>query len=137
MQVVFPAGVEEFPLQVSHLNQLGALLLLHARVFKRHEECRNESSPGVAQIVKQIERFFRVGVRLAGQANDKSTERKPVMLVQRFHALQHDVAPLMGFIRIGFSLHEDLEETWAASLQTDDRIGHPMIGIGRLIVLNV
>src|SRR5438874_2153574 len=43
VQVVFPAGVEEFPLQVGHLDQLCALLLLHARVFERDEECRDKS----------------------------------------------------------------------------------------------
>ena len=65
VQVVFPAGVEKFPLQIGHLDQLGAVLLLHARVLERHEESGNERPLGVAQIVKQVERFFRVCVSLA------------------------------------------------------------------------
>src|SRR6267142_1945901 len=38
LEVVLPAGEEELPLQVSHFYQLGAGLLLHARVFERHKE---------------------------------------------------------------------------------------------------
>ena len=81
VQVVFPTRIEKFPLQIGHLDQLGAVLLLHARVLERHEESGNERPLGVAQIVKQVERFFRVCVSLARQSDDESAERKPVMLV--------------------------------------------------------
>ena len=57
-QIVFPAGEEKLPLQVGHLDQLRAGLLLHARVFERHKESRHKRAFGVAQIVKQIERLL-------------------------------------------------------------------------------
>src|SRR5882672_2145647 len=137
VQVIFPAGVEELPLQVGHLNQLCALFLLHARVFERHEESRNESSPRVTQVVKQFERFFCVCVCLSGQSNDESAEGEPVMLVQDLHSLEHHVAPLMSLIGIGFALHENIEETRTARFQADDRIRHAMIRVSRFFVLHV
>src|SRR5713226_7607767 len=137
VQVILPAGVEEFPLQIGHLNQLRALLLFHARVFERHEECRNESTFRVTQVVKQIERFFSVRVRLSGQADNKGAERKPVMLVQNLKAFENDVAPLMGFVRISLALHEDFEEPRTTGFQANDWIRHALIRVRRFFMLHV
>src|SRR2546428_4295754 len=137
MQIIFPAGVKELPLKVGHLNQLRAFFLFHAGIFERHEEGRDKGSLCVAQIVKQLERLLCVCVRLSRQSNNEGTEWEPVVFVQNFHSLEHHVAPLMRFVRIRFALHENLEEARAAGFQTDDRISHALIGIGRFFVLHV
>src|SRR5437588_11173764 len=58
MQVVLPARIEKFPLQVGHLDQFGAIFLLHARVLERYKERRHECALRIAQIVKEVERFL-------------------------------------------------------------------------------
>ena len=59
------------------------------------------------------------------------------MLVERFHALQDDIAPLLGFVGISFTFHEYIEQARAAGFQTDDRISHAAIAIGRFFVLHM
>ena len=55
VQVIFPAGVEEFPLQVRHFNKLGARLLLHPCMFERDEERRHKRAFRIAKIVEQVQ----------------------------------------------------------------------------------
>src|SRR5947208_4344702 len=87
VQGVFPAGVEEFTLQIGHLDQLRALFLFNASFFERYEEGRDKGSLGVAQIVKQFERLFGICVRLSRQSNNEGAEWEPVVLVQNLKAL--------------------------------------------------
>src|SRR6267143_1400673 len=134
--IVFPAGKEEFPLQLSHVDHLGAGLLLHARVFKRHKESWNKGSLSVAQIVKQVERLFNVVVSFAGKSNNESAKRKPVVPVQDFHSLQHYIAPLMPFVGICFAFHVSVEKACAARFETDNRVRRPLIQISRVSVLH-
>src|SRR6266576_1287996 len=131
LQVVFPAGIKELPLKVSHLDKLGAILLLHPCILERNEERRNKGTLSVAQIVKEVERLSGVCIGLSRQSDDESAEGEPVVLIEGFHALEHHVAPLMGLVGISFALHENIEEARAAGFQTDDWISHAMIGISR------
>ncbi len=137
VQVVFPAGVKELPLEVGHFDELCAFLLLHSRIVERNEEGRDERALGIAQIVKKIKRLSGVFIGFSRQSDDESAEREPVVLVEDFHSLKHHVAPLMGFIRISFALHENIEKARAARFQADNRIRHALLRIGRLFMLHV
>src|SRR5205085_10247658 len=53
-EIVLPAGEEELPLQIGHLDQFRALLRGHARIFKRYEERWHERALSVAQIIEQV-----------------------------------------------------------------------------------
>src|SRR5450759_795269 len=105
MQVVFPTGVEELPLQVGHLDELRAVLLLHPRILERNEERWDEGTLSIAQIIKQVERLPGICISFSRQSDDESAEWEPVVLVQGFHALEHHVAPLIGLIRISSPIH--------------------------------
>ncbi len=59
------------------------------------------------------------------------------MLVQDFHALEHDVAPLMALVGISLALHENIEQARTAGFQADNRIGHALIRISRFFMLHV
>src|ERR1041385_6260649 len=82
IQIVFPAGIKEFPLKIGHLDQLGAVSLLHARVFERHKKRGNECAFRVAQIIEQLQRLFGVGFCFTRETEDKRAEREPVVLVE-------------------------------------------------------
>src|SRR6185295_16429662 len=122
LHIVFPAGKEKLPLQLGHLDHLGAGFLLHARIFQRNKKRWHKGSLSVAQIVKQIERLFNVRISFAGQSDDERAKRKPVMPVQSFHSLQYNVAPLMPLIGVCLAFHVGIEKTSAPRFEPDNRI---------------
>src|SRR6266478_190517 len=136
-EIVSPAGEEKLPLQVGHFYQLGAVFLLHARVFERHKERRHKSALGIAQIIKQVERLLSVFLSFARQTDDEGAHRKYVVPVQNFHSLQDHVAPLVRLVRIRLPFHVGIEEPGAAGLQADDRIGVAFVRMRRALMLNV
>src|SRR5262249_39771170 len=128
--IVLPASEEEFPLQVGHLDQLGALSLLHPRVLERNEPRGYEHSFGIAEVEQKVKRLSSVLVGLTGQPDNERAEWKPVVPYEKLHAFEPPAPPLMGTVWIRLALHKSLKQPRAASLESDDRIDDTGFGIG-------
>ena len=78
--------------------------------------------------MEKVKRLAGVVWRFAGQSQNPSAEREPIVAVQNLHPLQDHIRPLLGSEGIALAVHELFEKTDRPGFDADEKALVTMIG---------